>query len=93
MTGVQTCALPISAVEGIVEARGDLRSFRTLQRQPAQRSRTLHEQLRRLMGARSGNKERYAAAMAAAVPLELAPRPLTAVLTHVQAELEAPRKD
>jgi hypothetical protein len=86
-------ALGPPAVEGIVEACGDLRSFRTLQRQPAQRSRSLHEQLRRLMGGRSGGKERYAAAMAAAVPLELVPRPLAAVLTRVHAELGSLRTD
>jgi hypothetical protein len=77
-------ALGPEVVEGIVEACGDLRSFRTLQRQPAQRSRTLHQQLRRLMGGRSGGKERYAAAMAAAVPPELVPRPLAAVLAHAR---------
>ena len=86
-------ALGPAAVERLVEARGDLRSFRTLQRQPAQRSRTLHEQLRRLMGGRSGGKERYAAAMAAAVPLELVPRPLAAVLDHVHAGLEIRRAE
>jgi hypothetical protein len=75
-------ALGPSVVEQIVEASGELRSFRTLQRQPAQRSRSLHDQLRRLMGGRSGGKERYAAAMAAAVPLDRVPRPLDAVLAH-----------
>ena len=80
-------ALGPSAVEEIVAARGELRSFRRLQRQPAQRTRSLHDQLRRLMGGRSGGKERYAAAMAAAVALERVPRPLSAVLTHVHAAL------
>ena len=80
-------ALGPHAVEEIVEARGELRSFRRLQRQPAQRSQSLHDQLRRLMSGRTGGKERYAAAMAAAVPLERVPRPLSAVLTHVQAAL------
>lgn len=80
-------ALGPSVVEEIVAATGELRSFRTLQKQPAQRSRTLHDQLRRLMGGRSGGKERYAAAMAAAVPLDQVPRPLDAVLTHVCAAL------
>ena len=80
-------ALGPSTVQELVEASGDLRSFRTLQRQPAQRSRSLHDQLRRLMGGRSGGKERYAAAMAAAVPLELVPRPLSAVLSHVYTAL------
>jgi hypothetical protein len=80
-------ALGPSVVEEIVAAAGELRSFRRLQRQPAQRSRSLHDQLRRLMGGRSGGKERYAAAMAAAVPLDRVPRPLDAVLTHVHAAL------
>ena len=80
-------ALGPDAVEEIVEAVGELRSFRTLQRQPAQRTRSLHDQLRRLMGGRSGGKERYAAAMAAAVPLDRVPRPLDAVLAHAYAAL------
>jgi len=80
-------ALGPSTVQELVEASGDLRSFRTLQRQPAQRSRSLHDQLRRLMGGRSGGKERYAAAMAAAVPLAQVPRPLSAVLSHVYTAL------
>ena len=76
-------ALGPAAVVQIVEAEGELRSVRTLQRQPAQRDRSLHDQLRRLMGGRSGGKERYAALMAAAVPLHQVPRPLDAVLDHV----------
>jgi hypothetical protein len=76
-------ALGPGEVERLVEAEGGLRSFRTLQRQPAQRERSLHDQLRRLMGGRSGGKERYAAVMAGAVPLERIPRPLAALLDHV----------
>jgi hypothetical protein len=83
-------ALGPPAVEQLVETLGELRSFRTLQRQPAQRTRSLHDQLRRLMGGRSGGKERYATAMAEAVPLERVPRPLSAVLTHVHAAALGP---
>jgi len=54
-----------------------------LQRQPAQRERSLHDQLHRMMGARSGHKERYAELMAAAVRLDRVPRPLDAVLEFV----------
>jgi hypothetical protein len=79
-------ALGPVAVERLVEAEGQLRSFRTLQKQPAQRGRSLHEQLRRLMGGRSGGKERYAAVLAGAVPLERAPRPLNAVLEYIYAK-------
>jgi hypothetical protein len=75
-------ALGPEAVEGLVAAEGELRSFRTLQKQPALRSRSLHDQLRRLMSGRSGGKERYAALMAEAVELARVPRPLAQVLTR-----------
>ncbi|WP_370070102.1 TOPRIM nucleotidyl transferase/hydrolase domain-containing protein [Streptacidiphilus sp. MAP5-3] len=73
-------ALGPEAVEDLVAAEGELRSFRTLQKQPALRARSLHDQLRRLMSGRSGGKERYAALMAEAVALEQVPRPLAQVL-------------
>jgi hypothetical protein len=73
-------ALGPEAVEDLVAAEGQLRSFRTLQKQPALRDRTLHDQLRRLMGGRSGGKERYAALMAEALSPERVPRPLARVL-------------
>lgn len=79
-------ALGPPAVERLVEAEGQLRSFRTLQNQPAQRARSLHDQLRRLMSGRSGGKERYAALMAGAVALDQVPRPLAAVLTYICAD-------
>jgi len=76
-------ALGPAEVERLVEAEGQLRSFRTLQQQPALRDRTLHDQLRRLISARSGNKERYGAVMAEAVPWDRVPRPLAGVLTFI----------
>ena len=53
-------ALGPTRVEAILEARSDLSTFRTLQRQPAQRGRPIEAQLRRFMGTRSGRKEAYA---------------------------------
>lgn len=76
-------AVGAQEVQGIVEAEGELTSFRRLQRQPAQRDRSLHDQLRRLMGGRSGNKYRYARLMVEAVDLDRVPRPLDAVLDYV----------
>jgi len=70
-------------VEEIVAAEGELRSFRTMQRQPAQRDRSLHDQLHRMMGARSGHKKRYAELLAEAVPLDRVPRSLDAVIEFV----------
>lgn len=83
-------ALGPDEVERLVETAGQLRSFRTLQQQPALRERSLHDQLRRLMSGRSGNKERYGALMAEAVPWERVPRPLAGVLAYV-AGAAAPR--
>lgn len=76
-------ALGPEAVLGLVEAAGQLRSFGRLQQQPALRTRSLHDQLRRLMSGRSGGKERYAALMAAALPPEQVPPPLAGLLAHV----------
>ncbi|MFL6111611.1 MAG: TOPRIM nucleotidyl transferase/hydrolase domain-containing protein [Catenulispora sp.] len=67
----------------IVAAEGEQRSFRTLQRQPAMRDKTLLHQLRRMMGGRTGGKERWARLLAEAVPLELVPRPLELVLAQL----------
>jgi len=76
-------AIGARQVEQLVEAQGEIASFRRLQRQPALRERSLHDQLRRLMSGRSGGKLRYAGIMAGAVDLQRVPRPLDAVLDHV----------
>ena len=76
-------AIGAQRVEQLVEAQGEIASFRRLQRQPALRERSLHDQLRRLMSGRSGGKLRYAGIMAEAVDLHLVPRPLDAVLDYV----------
>ena len=76
-------ALGTAAVEGVVEAQGDLRSFRTLQKQPAQQGRTHEEQLRRFLGTRGGRKIQYARLLVEALELDRVPRPLDRVLAHV----------
>ncbi len=75
--------LGVAAVEKVVEAQGDLGSFRIVQKQPAQRGRTTEEQLRRFMGTRSGRKNQYARALVEALDLSRVPRPLDRVLAHV----------
>jgi hypothetical protein len=69
-------ALGTDTVEAVVEAQGDLASFRTMQKQPAQRGRSTHAQLRRFMGSGSGRKIRYASLLVDALDLERVPRPL-----------------
>jgi hypothetical protein len=76
-------SLGAGAVERVVETQGELASFRTLQRQPAQRGRSAEEQLRRFLGTRSGRKLLYARLLVGALDLAHVPRPLDRVLAHV----------
>lgn len=76
-------ALGAVCVEQVVEAEGELGSFRTLQKQPAWRGRTTEQQLRRFMGSGSGRKIRYARLLVDALDLTQVPRPLDRALAHV----------
>jgi hypothetical protein len=76
-------SLGAAAVERIVAAQGELGSFRTLQKQPAQQGRSREEQLRRFMGTRGGRKIQYAPLLVDALPPTRVPRPLDGVLAHV----------
>jgi hypothetical protein len=76
-------ALGAAAVEEVVEAQGELGSFRTLQKQAAWQGRTTEEQLRRFMGSGGRRKIRYARLLVEAVELGRVPRPLERVLAHV----------
>ena len=51
-------ALGAECVRAIIEQQGEGRSFEVLQRQPAQRGRTLEQQLTQFFAGRSGNKIR-----------------------------------
>jgi hypothetical protein len=73
-------ALGVAAVEEVVEAQGDLRAFRTLQKQAAWQGRPTHEQLRRFMGSGGRRKIRYARLLVDALDVSQVPRPLEAVL-------------
>jgi hypothetical protein len=76
-------ALGAVAVERVVDAQGDLGSFRTLQKQPAWQGRTTEDQLRRFMGSGGSRKIRYARLLVDALDLTQVPRPLDLVLAHV----------
>ena len=67
----------------VFAAHGDLRAFRTMQRQPAWRGRDEAAQLRRFLGAGYQRKLRYARLLTEAVSLDRVPRPLAALLTAV----------
>ena len=76
-------ALGTDAVEEVVDAQGELGSFRTLQKQAAWRGRATDEQLRRFMGSGGRRKIRYARLLVEALDLTQVPRPLDLVLAHV----------
>ena len=76
-------SLGAAAVERVVAAHGDLRSFRTLQKQAAWRERSTEEQLRRFMGSGARRKIRYARLLVDALDLARVPRPLDRLLAHV----------
>ncbi|HST15819.1 MAG TPA: TOPRIM nucleotidyl transferase/hydrolase domain-containing protein [Gaiellaceae bacterium] len=75
-----TRAVGPEGMERVLDEQGELRSFRTYQRQPAHRDRTLEEQIHGFMWNR---KQRYAVVLVEALDLADVPRPLDRVLAHV----------
>jgi hypothetical protein len=75
-----TRAVGPDGMERVLDEQGELRSFRTYQKQPAHRDRTLEEQLHGFMWNR---KQRYAVVLVEALALTTIPRPLDRVLAHV----------
>ncbi|MBA2282403.1 MAG: ATP-dependent endonuclease [Acidimicrobiia bacterium] len=76
-------SLGTATIERVIDGQGELGSFRTLQKQPAQRERTVEQQLHRFMGSRSGHKIQYARLLVDALDLDQVPRPLDRVLADV----------
>lgn len=79
-------ALGNAKVEEVIESLGELRSLRSLQRQPAQRGRTELQHLRRFISTKGGRKAIYARALVEALDLSQVPRPLDRVLAHIQGD-------
>lgn len=77
-------ALGTAAVEQVLDADGELASFRRFQDQPAQRGRDPQAQLRRFMGTRAGRKIRYGALLVDALDLNRVPGPLDQVLAYTR---------
>jgi hypothetical protein len=70
-------------VQTVIDAQGELGSFRTFQKQPAWQGRTVEEQLRRFFGTHKGRKIQSAPLLIDALDLTRVPRPLDRVLAHV----------
>jgi len=73
-------AVGSAAVERVIAAHGELRPFRTFQRQPAHQHEDLGQQIHRFLGTRSGRKAQYARLLAAAADLDRVPPPLDGAL-------------
>jgi OLD-like protein len=76
-------AAGITLIGELLGSNGDLRSFHSMQRQPAWRGRPQEAQLRRFLGAGSQRKIRYARLLVDAIDLTRMPKPLDAVLCDV----------
>jgi hypothetical protein len=72
-----------SSVEAVIDSQGELDSFRTLQKQPAWRGRSVEAQLHRFMGSGATRKIRYARLLVDALDPAQVPRPLRLVLARV----------
>ena len=81
-------ALGADAVMEMIKARGELGSFRTLQKQPEWRGRPVEQQLRRFLG-NASRKIEWAPLLIQALDLSRVPRPLDAVLAHSLAVIGA----
>jgi hypothetical protein len=77
-------ALGTAAVEAVLDAQGEIDSFRRFQAQPAQRGRSLGAQLRRFLGTRAGRKIRYGSLLTHAIDLARMPRALELVIAHAR---------
>lgn len=72
-----------AVVERILHAEGELRAFRTFQRQPEWRGSPTDSQLQRFLGSKSRRTLRYARLLVEAVEPGAVPAPLNAVLDDV----------
>ncbi len=75
-----TRAVGPDEMQRVLTEQGELRAFRTYQKQPAHRGRPLEEQLHGFMWNR---KQRYAVVLVEALDLARVPRPLDRVLAHM----------
>lgn len=78
-------ALGSPAVERLIEAQGELASFRRFQAQPFQQMQDHHAHLRRFMGTRAGRKIRYGALLVDALALDRVPHALDLALAFARA--------
>lgn len=77
-------ALGVTAAEAVLQREGELDLFRRFQWQPAQRQHSVHDQLHRFAGTRSGRKVRLAGSMASGLARVETPAPLRGLLDFIR---------
>jgi len=76
-------ALGAEAVERVLEAQGELVSFRRFQAMPQQRLTPIEQQLRRFLGTRATRKIRSARHLVERLNIDRLPRPLVQLATRM----------
>jgi hypothetical protein len=76
-------ALGVEAVERVVDAQGELSSFRRFQAMPQHRDSPLHHQLHRFLGTRATRKIRSAQRLVEALDPTRLPRPLGLLISRL----------
>ncbi|MGI5197314.1 TOPRIM nucleotidyl transferase/hydrolase domain-containing protein [Streptomyces sp. CA-288835] len=76
-------ALGVPRVEALIQSEGDWRPLQTLRQQPAQQTRTPHQQLRRFLGTKKGRKIHYGRVLVEALAPDQVPAPLEGLLASV----------
>ena len=66
-----------------IEEQGELKAFRSFQKQPAQRDRSHDEHLHRFFGTQGGRKVRYGREIGALLAPDRIPAPLSLLLAHL----------
>jgi hypothetical protein len=82
LEGELSRALGPTQMEELLDAQGELKAFRTYQKQPAHREEPIEDQLRGFLWNR---KHEYAVLIVDALDLERIPRPLAGALAHALA--------
>ena len=86
-------ALGAEGVERVLEAQGELISFRRFQAMPQHRGTPVHHQLRRFLGTRATRKIRSAQGLVEVLGLARLPRPLVQLATRLrEAASQGPRR-
>ncbi len=76
-------AMGIDEMVAFIESQGELKRFRTMQKQPHQRDRSIEHHLHNYFGIRSGRKVRYAQGVIEWLPANRIPLPLRQLIAHL----------